>query len=114
MPAAPTRRPAAQVCADMHVLAESHRLLIVRHLRRGARTAGFLAEALSISPSLASHHLSVLMEAGLVSRRQSGSFACYAVNRARLQEVHRELGRFAGATGLSVDVQHSADDPCRT
>lgn len=98
----------------MHVLAEPHRLLIVRHLRRGARTAGFLAEALAISPSLASHHLGVLMEAGLVSRRQSGSFACFAVNRPRLQEVHRQLGRFVGATGVPVDVQHSADDPCRT
>jgi DNA-binding transcriptional ArsR family regulator len=96
------------------VLAEPHRLLMVRHLRRGARTAGFLAEALTISPSLASHHLGVLVEAGLVSRRQSGSFACYAVNRPRLQELHRELGRFAGATGAPVDVQHAADDPCRT
>jgi len=114
VPTAPTRRQAEQVCADVHVLAEPHRLLIVRHLRRGARTAGFIADALAISPSLASHHLGVLMEAGLVSRRQSGSFACYAVNRARLQEVHRELGRFAGATGVPVDVQHSVDDPCRT
>ncbi|HZI98932.1 MAG TPA: metalloregulator ArsR/SmtB family transcription factor [Actinomycetales bacterium] len=114
MATAPTRRQADDVCADLHVLAEPHRLLIVRHLRRGARTAGFLADAIEISPSLASHHLGVLMEAGLVSRRQSGAFACYAVNRARLQEVHRQLGRFAGATGVPVDVQDSADDPCRT
>lgn len=109
-----TRTQADEVCADLHVVAEPHRLLILRNLRRGARPAGFLAEAVGISPSLASHHLSVLVEAGLVSRRVQGQFACYAVERDRLRELHTRLGAFAGAVGAAVDELDPAEDgPCR-
>jgi DNA-binding transcriptional ArsR family regulator len=114
-----TRAQADDVCADLHVLAEQHRLLILRNLRRGARPAGFLADAVGISPSLASHHLSVLMDAGLVTRRVQGQFACYAVERDRLQDMHRRLGIFAGALGAAVEELDAEEldaaelGPCR-
>ncbi len=95
------------------MLAEPHRLLVLRHLRRGARTAGFLADAVGMSPSLASHHLAVLVEAGLVTRRQTGQFVCYAAERERVRELYQRLGRLAGAVGTAVE-QAPPDDlnPC--
>lgn len=98
------------------MLAEPHRLLVLRHLRRGARSAGFLAQAVDMSPSLASHHLAVLVQAGLVTRRQQGHFVCYALDRERVRGLHRQLGQLAGATGAAVDPAlaslAAADDPC--
>jgi ArsR family transcriptional regulator len=92
-----TRRRAATVSEQLAVLAEPHRLLILRHLRRGDQYAGRLARVLGISPSLASHHLAALVDSGLVTRRQRGPFACFAANRDALVELHTELGRLMGA-----------------
>ncbi len=92
-----TRRRAVTVSEQLAVLAEPHRLLILRHLRRGDQYAGRLAKALDISASLASHHLAALVESGLVTRRQRGPFACFSANRAALRELHTELGRLMGA-----------------
>ena len=109
-----TREQAEQVSSDLGVLAEPHRLLVLRHLRRGARSAGFLAQAVGMSPSLASHHLAVLVQAGLITRRQKGHFVCYAADRDRVRDVYQRLGRLAGATGaVSVEPAYlAADDPC--
>lgn len=109
-----TRDAAERLSAELAVLAEPHRLLVLRHLRRGARSAGFLATAVGMSPSLASHHLSVLISAGLVTRRQKGSFVCYAADRVRVRELHRTLGVLAGAVGAASGAAAAAgaDDPC--
>lgn len=113
MVTAPTRNEAERLSDDLSVLAEPHRLLVLRHLRRGARSAGFLAQAVGMPPSLASHHLSVLADAGLVTRRRKGHFICYAANRPAVKDLHQRLGRLAGATGAAVDsLPASADNPC--
>lgn len=101
-----------RLCSDLGVLAEPHRLLVLRHLRRGARSAGFLAQAVGMAPSLASHHLAVLLDAGLVTRRRQGHFVCYAANRPAVRELHDRLGRLAGATGTAVESLAPIDDPC--
>lgn len=105
-----TRDRVERVSHVLSVLSEPHRLQILRQLRRGPRPAGFLAEAVGMSPSLASHHLSVLVESGLVTRRQVGTFVCYSANRPRVKALHRELGRLAGA--LMPDEDPSAPGPC--
>lgn len=104
-------RQVERISSTLAVLGEPHRLQMLRWLRRGPRTAGFLAEALGVSPSLASHHLSVLVDAGLVTRRQVGTFVCYASDRSRVKAVHRELGRLAGAL-LPDDETTEASAPC--
>ena len=94
-------------------MAEPHRLLILRQLRRGPRTAGYLARALGVAPSLASHHLTALVEAGLVTRRRAGSFVCYTADTTRVRELHHRLGVLAGATGPASDhAAQVAADPC--
>lgn len=92
-----THRRAATVSEQLAVLAEPHRLMILRHLRRGDQYTGRLARALGISASLASHHLTALVESGLVTRRQHGPFACFSANREALLALHDELGRLMGA-----------------
>ncbi|MDQ6650041.1 MAG: metalloregulator ArsR/SmtB family transcription factor [Actinomycetota bacterium] len=114
MVSAVARKSAERVSADLGVLAEPHRLLVLRHLRRGARSAGFLAQAIGMSPSLASHHLAVLVSAGLVTRRQKGQFVCYAADRDRVRDLYRRLGQLAGAVGPAAadPAALAADDPC--
>jgi DNA-binding transcriptional ArsR family regulator len=108
-----TRSEAERLCEELSVLAEPHRLLVLRHLRRGARSAGFLAQAVGMPPSLASHHLAVLADAGLVTRRRKGHFICYAANRQAVKELHQRLGRLAGASGMAAEsLSPTADDPC--
>ena len=107
-----TRHETERLCSDLGVLAEPHRLLVLRHLRRGARSAGFLADAVGMAPSLASHHLAVLTEAGLVTRHRKGHFVCYAADRSAVRALHERLGRMAGATGAAVESLPAHDDPC--
>jgi DNA-binding transcriptional ArsR family regulator len=88
---APDRHDAERLAADLAVLAEPHRLMVLAELRRGPRTAGWLAEATGMAPSLASHHLSVLLRAGMVARTREGSFVRYTASRERLAEVQQRL-----------------------
>jgi DNA-binding transcriptional ArsR family regulator len=107
------QQQAHQLSSGLAALAEPHRLLILRQLRRGPRTAGYLARALGIAPSLASHHLTALVDAGLVTRRRAGSFVCYTAETSRVRELHHRLGVLAGATGPASDhAAKLAADPC--
>ncbi|MGI9119315.1 MAG: ArsR/SmtB family transcription factor [Acidimicrobiales bacterium] len=106
-----TRHQVDRISHTLAVLGEPHRLQILRWLRRGPRTAGFLAHAIDVSPSLASHHLSVLVESGLVTRRQVGTFVCYSADRAKVKALHQELGRLAGALLPDEDTT-KASAPC--
>ena len=106
------QQQADRLSTGLAALAEPHRLLILRQLRRGPRTAGNLARALGIAPSLASHHLTALVEAGLVTRRRSGSFVCYTAETGRVRDLHHRLGVLAGATGPASDAAAQVADPC--
>ena len=81
-----------QLAADLSVLAEPHRLLVLGQLKDGPRSAGSLARATGMAPSLASHHLAVLLRAELVSRWREGSFVYYTLNQERAGEIHQSLG----------------------
>lgn len=82
-----------QLAADLAVLAEPHRLLVLGELRGGPRSAGALARATNMAPSLASHHLAVLLKADLVSRWREGSFVFYTLNHRRAGDIQQALGR---------------------
>lgn len=53
-----------------------------------------LADALQLAPSTISHHMSVLVEAGLVSASKRGLWVYYRVERDALAAVAGELGSF--------------------
>lgn len=51
-------------------------------------TCGAISGALGLSPSLVSHHLSVLETAGVIARRKEG---LWTLNRLRREELSRKL-----------------------
>lgn len=113
MISAEAQAQAERLSNGLAALAEPHRLLILRQLRRGPRTAGYLSRALGIAPSLASHHLTALVEAGLVTRRRAGSFVCYTAQTVKVRDLHQRLGVLAGATGPASDhAAEAAANPC--
>lgn len=82
-------------------LASSHRREVLRMLGEcdGSKTccaaeevcACKISEALGLSPSTTSHHMSVLRDAGLVSSRRDGLWVYYTLNRDALEEVAQAL-----------------------
>jgi DNA-binding transcriptional ArsR family regulator len=103
---------AERLSEALAILAEPHRLLVLRQLRRGPCSAGALARAVGVPASLASHHLAALVRVGLVTRRRSGHYICYAVDHDGLQEVYRHLGRMTGLIGAAAEAAGRAGQPC--
>jgi DNA-binding transcriptional ArsR family regulator len=103
---------AERLSEALAILAEPHRLLVLRQLRRGPCSAGALARAVGVPASLASHHLAALVRVGLVTRRRSGHYICYAVDHDGLSEVYRHLGRMTGLIGAAAEAAGRAGQPC--
>jgi DNA-binding transcriptional ArsR family regulator len=77
-------------------LAEPERLRLIEALRGGPRNVGELAEELKVPLANASHHLTVLRNAGLVEARKQGRFVLYSLAPGVLQTAagteHLDLG----------------------
>jgi DNA-binding transcriptional ArsR family regulator len=70
-----------KVSAAFDALGEPNRCLIFRALLKSRDVnVGPLAKIVGISESLASQHLKVLLQAGLVSKRREGKQVYYQVN----------------------------------
>ncbi len=65
-------------------LGDPVRWAIVRELRSSTCSARRLADAVSVSPTLLSHHLKVLREAGLIAGTRRGRWIDYAVDETAL------------------------------
>lgn len=61
-------------------------------------TCGAICAALGLSPSLTSHHLGVLADAGIIDRRRAGPTT---VNRLRREELSRLLADFQRMLGAA-------------
>ncbi len=65
-------------CATLlKVLADETRLAVVQELLDGAKHVGEINAALNLDPSLLSHHLRTLREAGLVIAQRDGKCVLY-------------------------------------
>lgn len=81
--------PATEVVRTLAALSDVNRYRIVELLARsGELSCGAVASALDLSPSLVSHHLSVLESAGVIQRRRDG---LWTLNRLRRDELARRL-----------------------
>ena len=67
------------IAARFRVLAEPMRIRLLDRLRQGEATVQELTAATGASQQNVSKHLSVLLQAGVVSRRKNGNFACYSI-----------------------------------
>jgi ArsR family transcriptional regulator, arsenate/arsenite/antimonite-responsive transcriptional repressor len=83
-------KPLAQdVVRTMAALSDINRYRIVELLAdSGELSCGAISSALSLSPSLISHHLGVLEGAAVIQRRKDG---LWTLNRLRRDELSRRL-----------------------
>jgi ArsR family transcriptional regulator len=87
--------PATATVATLRALAEPVRWRIVELLAEEELCVCHLVESLSISQPLASHHLKVLREAGLVSADRHRYWTYYRLATEALAAVGAELTRLA-------------------
>jgi DNA-binding transcriptional ArsR family regulator len=71
-----------------HAVADANRRAMLDFLARGEAPVGALVEHAGLSYSAVSQHLAVLLDAGLVHRRQDGRQRWYRLDPAPLREVH--------------------------
>lgn len=74
-----SREALEQIAARFRALAEPTRLGILQELKSGERTVGELVECLGLSQANVSKQLSVLRDAGFLSREQRGTSAVYSI-----------------------------------
>ena len=78
-----------EVVRVLSALSDVNRYRIVELLgRSGELSCGAIGTALGMSPSLISHHLSVLESASVIQRRKDG---LWTLNRLRRDELARSL-----------------------
>src|SRR5437588_11634361 len=71
-----------------HAISEGNRRVLLDVLREGEQPVGALVAETGLSYSLASQHLQVLLEAGVVARRPEGRQRIYRLEAAPLRAVH--------------------------
>ncbi len=78
-------------------IGDSSRRHILEELRRGPKTVTELAGGLPISRPAVSQHLKILLDAGLVTARASGTKRIYAVDDSGLMRLNVWLDQFWNA-----------------
>ncbi len=68
------------VARRFRALSEPQRLRILQVLESGSKTVSEVVEAIGISQPTISRHLQALFDAGLVSRRRSGTSTVYFIS----------------------------------
>lgn len=100
MPESQSRQLSRDAVRVFAALSDHNRFRIVELLSEdsGALPCGVIGAALGLSPSLISHHLSVLESAGIVDRRKAG--LC-TMNRLRGEVLSRHLATLEQLLGSS-------------
>jgi ArsR family transcriptional regulator len=83
----------AQLVRVSKALADRTRLGILRTIaRRGELCCGDVARCFDVTQATVSHHLKVLVDAGLVETRRDGQFIHVRIVRRGIDEYRRALG----------------------
>ncbi len=93
-------------------LGDPVRLAIVNELRGGTRCACVLAEVVSVSPSLLSHHLKTLRDAGLIAGERRGRWIDYSLAPLVLERLSTSLAADRAGESRSTKVEVSASWAC--
>lgn len=93
--AQPSSRETVRVLA---ALSDENRFRIVELLASEGEemTCGAIAQALGLSPSLLSHHLAILSDAGIIGRRKNGLWTMNSLERPVLARQVEVLTSLAG------------------
>jgi DNA-binding transcriptional ArsR family regulator len=92
-------------------LSDENRFRIVSLLagEDGELSCGAISKALSLSPSLLSHHLSILAEAGIVGRRKNGLWTMNALDRPVIERQLEALETLIGRNGAAEATAPNED-----
>ncbi|MBC7246727.1 MAG: helix-turn-helix transcriptional regulator [Actinobacteria bacterium] len=88
-----------ELAEELKILSDPNRLRIMCLLLRGERCVCEVEKELGISQQLASHHLNVLREDGLLRVRKEGTSSYYAVAEDKLDRVVEAFLRYLGHRG---------------
>jgi ArsR family transcriptional regulator, arsenate/arsenite/antimonite-responsive transcriptional repressor len=93
-----TSRETVRVLA---ALSDENRFRIVSLLagEEGELSCGAISKALELSPSLLSHHLSILADAGIIGRRKNGRWTMNALERPVIERQLAALDSLIGRNG---------------
>ena len=80
-------------------LGDPIRWAVVTELRGGTRCACELGSASGVAPSLLSHHLGVLRDAGVVTSQRRGKWIDYTLVGGVLEELADEVSLVAAVDG---------------
>ncbi len=85
----------------MAALSDENRFRIVEYLAAESAelSCGTIGKALGLSPSLLSHHLSILEDAGVIERRRNGLWTMNGLRRSVLAEHFSSLQALVGPDG---------------
>lgn len=78
----------------LDALGDPTRRLVLKRLRRGARSVGEIAEGMDVSRPAVSQHLKVLKAARLVMDRAEGTRRLYAVDTRGIEALRSWLAGF--------------------
>ncbi len=87
--------PAATVERLFKVLGDENRVRILQALARGERSVSEILEGTGLPQTLASFHLRILREAGVVSAERRGPFIYYRLADASLLNLLEACARYA-------------------
>jgi len=91
-----------ELSETLKVISDPNRLRILCALFSGERCVCEIEEGLAISQPLASHHLGVLREAGLVNARREGTWSYYSLDKEAIQKLNRMFLEVLGENRLSA------------
>lgn len=86
----------------LSIVAEPNRARIVELLGHGVHCVCDVGEALQLSPALASHHLRVLYEGGLLREQRNGRWVFYALDLDRLAELRAAVDSLLTPTNTAA------------
>jgi len=89
----------------LKAMGNPHRLAVIDLLREGERTVGDIAEAVGLSISNTSQHLTVLKSVGIVQRRKEGTTCFYRVTAPAIFQAFDCLGKVL-LEGTEDEVAH--------
>lgn len=102
-----------KLAADLRIIADETRLRILDFLANGEQCVCDITEALGLSQPLASYHLAVLREAGLMHVRRDARWIYYSINSARLQDIISSCQKVFDSERLSSHIVQGSREHCQ-
>lgn len=111
-PCAPTTRDLDGVLTTLRALADPKRLRIWQALREKERCVRDLVDGEGLPQPLISHHLRVLVGAGLVRSRRSDGFTLYAVDPGGMARAREAVAGLLDAEALAPAALPGGNPAC--